>query len=102
MANMRSTPFGELLRRARQSAGLTQAELAERARLSVRGINDLERGARQTPRKDTVTLLAQALNLTGEERSAFQAAVRGSVVQTSHTDSESGIVRWGHEKALAP
>jgi transcriptional regulator with XRE-family HTH domain len=65
MADMRSTPFGELLRRARQAAGLTQAELAERAGLSVRGINDLERGARQTPRRDTVALLAQALDLTG-------------------------------------
>jgi predicted ATPase/class 3 adenylate cyclase len=76
MANMRSTPFGELLRHARQAARLTQAELAERAGLSVRGINDLERGVRQTPRRDTVTLLAQALDLTGEERTAFQAAAR--------------------------
>jgi predicted ATPase/class 3 adenylate cyclase len=71
-----STRFGELLRRHRHAAGLTQPELAERAGLSVRGINDLERGVRQTPRKDTVTLLAQALGLSEEERTAFAAAAR--------------------------
>jgi transcriptional regulator with XRE-family HTH domain len=37
--------FGELLRRHRQAAGLTQQELAERAGLSVHGIQKLERGA---------------------------------------------------------
>jgi predicted ATPase/class 3 adenylate cyclase len=73
-----SERFGELLRRHRQAAGLTQPELAERAGLSVRGINDLERGVRQTPRKDTVTLLAAALGLAEAERMAFAAAVRRS------------------------
>jgi class 3 adenylate cyclase len=68
--------FGDLLRHARQAAGLTQAELAERAGLSVRGINDLERGVRQTPRKDTVVLLARALDLTEAERAAFATAAR--------------------------
>ncbi len=77
MASTASTRFGDLLRRARQAAGLTQAELAERAGLSVRGINDLERGARQTPRKDTVALLAAALGLADAERAAFAAAARG-------------------------
>lgn len=83
MASTRSTPFGELLRRARKAAGLTQAELAERAGLSWRGINDLERGVRQTPRKDTVALLAQALDLSEQERTAFQDATRHSTVQTA-------------------
>lgn len=40
--------FGELLRRYREVADLTQEALAERAHLSVRGISDLERGARRT------------------------------------------------------
>src|SRR5262249_50078999 len=51
---MASTPgptFGELLRRHRRAAGLTQDQLAERAGLSVRGISDLERG-RRPPRRD--------------------------------------------------
>jgi predicted ATPase/class 3 adenylate cyclase/transcriptional regulator with XRE-family HTH domain len=68
--------FGDLLRRYRQAAGLTQAELAERAGLSVRGVNDLERGARRTPRRDTVALLAEALGLVGDEHAAFAAAAR--------------------------
>jgi transcriptional regulator with XRE-family HTH domain len=38
--------FGELLRRYRTAARLTQEELAEQAGLSVRGIQDLERGLR--------------------------------------------------------
>jgi Helix-turn-helix domain len=38
-------PFSNLVRRYRRATGLTQAELAERARLSVLGLNDLERGA---------------------------------------------------------
>ncbi len=71
-----SAPFGELLRRARRAAGLTQAELAARAGLSWRGITDLERGVRRRPRRDTVTLLAEALGLAGEERAAFAAAAR--------------------------
>ena len=44
--------------------------------LSRRGINDLERGARLLPRKDAVTLLADALGLAGDGRSAFLAAAR--------------------------
>jgi predicted ATPase/class 3 adenylate cyclase len=76
MAITASLRFSDLLRRYRQTAGLTQAELAERAGLSVRGINDLERGVRQSPRKDTVVLLAEALDLSDEERAAFAAAAR--------------------------
>jgi DNA-binding XRE family transcriptional regulator len=55
------TTFGAVLRRLRSAAGLIQEELAERAGLSRRGINDLERGAHLLPRKDTVALLAAAL-----------------------------------------
>ena len=47
------TTFGDLLRHHRQAAGLTQQELAERAGLSVHGIQKLERGA--TRRVDTST-----------------------------------------------
>src|SRR5579871_6613263 len=76
MADGESTSFGALLRRLRKAANLTQEELAERAGLSRRGINDLERGARLTPRRDTADLLADALGLAGEERAAFLAAAR--------------------------
>jgi transcriptional regulator with XRE-family HTH domain len=59
------SPFGDLLRHYRRVAGLTQAELAEQAGLSVRAVSDLERGAKSRPHKDTVRLLATALGLQG-------------------------------------
>jgi transcriptional regulator with XRE-family HTH domain len=68
--------FGELLRRYREVAGLTQEALAERAHLSVRGISDLERGVRRAPRSDTLMLLTAALELSGQARSAFEATAR--------------------------
>ena len=55
--------FGDLLRRFRVAARLTQEELAERAHLSARAISDLERGAKARPHRDTVALLAEALQL---------------------------------------
>ena len=55
--------LGDLLRRLRSAASLSQEELAERSGLSRRGISDLERGARHAPRLETVRLLADALGL---------------------------------------
>ena len=57
------TTFGALLRRHRLAAGLTQEGLAERAGLSARGVQDLERGVHAAPRAETVRLLAEALGL---------------------------------------
>jgi predicted ATPase/DNA-binding XRE family transcriptional regulator len=70
-------PFGALLRRLRQDAGLTQEELAERAGLSVRGISDLERSVNRTARGETAHLLAVALALDGSQRDQFLANARG-------------------------
>jgi Helix-turn-helix len=42
---------GAVLRGKRLAAGLTQAELAERAGVSVRAISDLERGRRRSYRR---------------------------------------------------
>src|SRR5919206_1063851 len=78
MVQARTAPFGNLLRRYRQAAVLTQEELAERAGLSVRGIKALEGGERTRPHRDTVRLLADALQLGGEARSTFEAAVRAT------------------------
>ena len=75
------TAFAVQLRRYRLAAGLTQEELAERARLSERGINDLERGARRTPRRETVQLLADALALAGQERVLFASLARRGVIK---------------------
>jgi len=69
--------FADVLRRLRAGAGLTQEELAGAAGLSPRAISDLERGVVTTPHKDTVRLLAEALQLDGPARVEFEAAARG-------------------------
>jgi tetratricopeptide (TPR) repeat protein/transcriptional regulator with XRE-family HTH domain len=69
--------FATLLRKLRIAAGLTQEELAEAARLSVRSVSDLERGVNQTARKQTARLLAEALRLSGPSREEFEAVARG-------------------------
>ena len=60
MARARQETFGALLRQHRKARGLTQETLAERAGISVRTLNALERGE-QSPRDGTVELLAEAL-----------------------------------------
>ncbi len=69
--------FGQILRRYRAQRGLTQEELAASARLSVRSITDLERGVSRSPHKDTIALLADALQLSAHERARFLDAARG-------------------------
>jgi tetratricopeptide (TPR) repeat protein/transcriptional regulator with XRE-family HTH domain len=69
--------FAALLRKLRTDAGLTQEELAAAATVSARSVSDLERGINLTARKDTARLLAEALNLTGPARDAFEAVARG-------------------------
>jgi tetratricopeptide (TPR) repeat protein/transcriptional regulator with XRE-family HTH domain len=72
--------FAGVLRGLRTGAELTQEELAEAAGVSPRTVSDLERGLATTPHKDTVRLLADALQLGGSARVEFEAAARGHVV----------------------
>ena len=76
MASSQPPTFGQLLKRYRTSAGLTQETLAERAGLSARGISDMERGLRRAPYHDTVNRLTQALQLADAERRQFETAAR--------------------------
>jgi transcriptional regulator with XRE-family HTH domain len=90
---------GFWLRRQREAAGLTQEELAERSRLSVRTISNLERGRARRPYPRSVRLLASALGLpdtTGDDLVTQYWAVRNSRTtatrrvpswQTTETDS---------------
>jgi transcriptional regulator with XRE-family HTH domain len=63
--------FGARLRSCRQSAGLSQQELAERSGLSVRAISDLERGRTRFPYQDSLARLADALALGEPTRTEF-------------------------------
>src|SRR5215472_11536359 len=76
MAIERSRSFADLLRQFRLDAGMTQEELGERAGISPRALRKLESGVSRIPRRDTVILLAQALNLADPERVLLQASVR--------------------------
>ncbi|WP_026189830.1 ATP-binding protein [Salinispora mooreana] len=66
----------DLLRGHRLAAGLTQADLANRAGVGVRTVRDVERGRSSRPQRTTVELLATALGLAGAARSTFLAAAR--------------------------
>jgi tetratricopeptide (TPR) repeat protein/transcriptional regulator with XRE-family HTH domain len=108
MATVSAQSFGDLLRRYRLAAGLTQEELAAQAGLSVRGLSDLERGARLAPRRETVQLLAEALHLSAAERTRLEAAARkpgtpasgGSVSSPSHRPPALPLVGRAQELAL--
>src|SRR5262245_37472093 len=76
MARTHPLPFGALLKRQRLARGLTQEALAERAGLSAVAISNLERGVNSAPRKETMRLLADALQLSDFERAHFEASAR--------------------------
>ena len=60
-----------LLRNYRLAAGLSQAELAERANISVAAVGSLEQGLRKSPYPVTVNHIADALGLTPDERTTL-------------------------------
>ena len=66
--------FGQVLRRYRVAAGLSQEALAERAGLSLRGVSDLERGLSRAPRLHTLGRLMDALGLEGSARQTLASA----------------------------
>ncbi len=67
--------FGARLRWLRETAGLTQEELASRAGLTRKAISMLEHGERKRPYPHTVRSLADALGLAEEERARLVRAV---------------------------
>src|SRR4051794_17636286 len=74
--------FGELLRRHRRAAGLSQEELAARAGVGVRTISDLERGVAGRPYRGTRAQLVEALGLDDAAHAALAAAGRRRPVVT--------------------
>src|SRR5215211_1334736 len=85
-----TTAFGAVLRQFRTAAALSQAELAERAGLSERGISDLERSVRRAPHLTTIRLLADALKLTPPDQQTLLAAAR----QASGSEMPAGALAW--------
>jgi len=77
MPDRQALTLAERIRDLRVRAQLTQAELAECARVSERTISDIERGLRQGVYAVTARRLAEALDLPDSERAAFEASARG-------------------------
>jgi predicted ATPase/DNA-binding XRE family transcriptional regulator len=88
---------GAQLQHFRERAGLSQAALAERAGVGLTTLKALEHGRRVRPHPDTLTRLAEALGLHGEERAALVAPGRGVTAQPTvprhATPAVSGPVR---------
>jgi predicted ATPase/DNA-binding XRE family transcriptional regulator len=96
--------FGALLREYRHAAGLTQEELAERAGISPRSISEMERGGTHVPRRDTIGLLASALELTEDERRAFEVLIdeRRRQLSSPDTDTEASPRAGGRPRHNVP
>jgi len=105
-----TTTFGALLRRHRVATGLTQSALAERAGLSVVGIQELERGTTHACR-DTGARLASALELaedtadgcTNVSSDGYSRPVLGPVPQPMLARLQSTLPRgdqWRYEPKL--
>ena len=74
-----------LLRLYRRRSGHSQTQLAELAQMSPAAIGALEQGSRRAPYRQTIVMLANALGLSAEERSTFEAAAdraRGRLTPT--------------------
>jgi predicted ATPase/DNA-binding CsgD family transcriptional regulator/transcriptional regulator with XRE-family HTH domain len=84
--------FGELVRRARRAAGLTQEELAEKAGLSMRGLSDLERGINRAPQRATLDLLADALGLPPDERRRWDTLRRQLATRAAPKSRDPAVV----------
>jgi transcriptional regulator with XRE-family HTH domain len=79
--------LGKRLQKARQSAGLTQQQLCQRASLSFSTLTKIERGAIKAPSIFTVQAIAGALNMS------LDALLGGQATRTCQTllKTESGV-----------
>jgi len=94
--------FAVMLKQLRTAHGMTQEELAERSGASVRSISDLERGISRLPRKDTVQLLADALQLSPDESAQLFALARApkASLPSSLSSPDGGLPLVGREQEV--
>jgi len=83
--------FGELVRVRRIAAGLTQAELAERAGLSVRAVRDIEQHRVRRPRPESMRWLAAAVGLAPDEYADAPAGSGARAVRPTEPAAGSGL-----------
>ncbi len=86
---------GELVRLARIAAGMTQEELAERSRMSVRAVSALECGRTRRPYPRSIRSLAAALGLSSTDTAALVALGRNGRWARADLDSSPEPVEAG-------
>jgi len=84
--------FADVLRRSRRASGLSQEALAESAGLSASAISALERGERRKPYPHTVRALAEAMDLSAQDREALRSAAQDRGSQTTSRDAAQSVV----------
>ena len=82
--------FGELLRRFRVAASLTQEALADQCRISPATIAAIEQGRRTAPRLSTVRLIAEALELSAADRELLARAADQATAAFHPTSADAG------------
>ncbi|WP_410590257.1 BTAD domain-containing putative transcriptional regulator [Amycolatopsis sp. lyj-23] len=88
-------PFAALLGRRRAELGLTQAELARRAGVSVRAVRYLERGETRNPRKASIRQLIAALEPGTPAGATTRVGVLGPLlVEIGGEQLHPGDTRW--------
>lgn len=106
--NLHEARFAELLEQLREAKRISKTELARLAGLTPGYISHLTLGGRTTPSEETVAALANALQLTGEERTQFFASaghtggpritgplMEPQLVQRLVADSLASRISWG-------
>jgi tetratricopeptide (TPR) repeat protein/transcriptional regulator with XRE-family HTH domain len=97
--------FGEMLRRYRLAAGLSQEELAERSGLTARAIANIERGRTVRPYPRSVRALTEALALPEPDRAVLQRASRPTAPAASSALSQTAgaeTPEWGESVLRQP
>lgn len=84
--------FGELLRRHRLAAGLTQVALAELAGISEQAVSLLERGTRRRPRAETIHALGTALKLAPDAEQELVTAAKPPTASSRQPDLQPAAV----------
>ena len=64
---MGKNEFGQILRKIREKAGLSQKELGDKVNVDFTYISKIESGAKPPPSKKVITKLATILNIDEEE-----------------------------------
>ena len=95
------TAFGATVRKLRNAAGLTQAELAEQAGISERTVSDLERGLRAAVYPATARQLAASLGVRSHDLPAFLSEASGRTSAATEPLNERAAVP-GTRRARVP